>query len=155
MKSKIIIMIIASILTSVLTCNIEKDCMAEGKVYLRLEYGKALENYTYTMSKINVGYKFDFWKIQSRTYVEYINWAEYISPVSGMPFMDIYTVGQEFKLMNGLFVHLQHYCCHPVISGVEYRTTSNNENVITKFNTPPQVWSGQISILTVGYEVEF
>lgn len=128
--------------------------MTSAKGYLRLEYGKALEYNNYAISIVNVGYKFDFWSIQSRTYFEYKNWAEQDKIYKNRPFEDIYGIGQEFKYKNGIFVHFKHYCCHPVVSKIhttEYSDGSHKDKV----EVHDDMWTGTISTVTVGYEVEF
>jgi hypothetical protein len=108
-----------------------------GPVFL-VEVGPATTDNIY-FTDMMAGYRFTAFGITSFTSGGIRTWS-YFDDGKGYPFEDIYTLEQRFDY-QGFFIRGKHHCAHPVIA--QYHNRPIN-----------QYWLGDITTISVGYEVE-
>ena len=102
----------------------------------RIETGPAIGRNIYFYDT-TAGYRFRFHGFMSHTSGGILTWA-YYNGASGSPFESIYYLQQRFDYKN-LFIRFKHHCAHKVESGPNYTA---------------DWWAGDITTLSIGYEIE-
>lgn len=141
------------ILISLWTCIINQKCEAKNKMFLKFEYGSEFKSRECASLLIGFGYRYEFYKIRGKTYIEYVDLQKYEYGLIGMnPFVDMYIIGQQFKFKNGMYFNLKHSAIKSNIEEI-----NKDRHIMTDFNRPPITYYPPESTtsFTVGYEVEF
>lgn len=113
-------------------------------IYGNIEFGKDTKEDQIYYSTINLGYRFNIWKITSETYGGWFTWQEI-----KYPFVQIYSYNQKLKF-NGFYIKYSHYCSHKVISDSSDKKF-NNTNLFKKYGSNPQA----LTTISIGYEFEY